>query len=49
MEYRIKTTIESPNCIIRVHSPVITEEERKRRMVSIHKAAENLLKKVPAR
>ena len=47
MEYVLKKTIESPNFIIRVYSPVIDEEERKRRMKSIHKAAENLLKKVP--
>lgn len=48
MEYRLTKTIESPGFIIRVHSPVISEEERKRRMKAIHKAAENLLRKVPA-
>ena len=46
MEYRLTKTIESPNFIIRVHSPVISEEERKRRMKAIHRSAENLLKKV---
>lgn len=47
MEYTLKKTIESPTFIIRVHSPVIDEEERTRRMKRIHKAAENLLRKVP--
>ena len=46
MEYRVTKTIESPGFIIRVHSPIITEEERTRRMKAIHKAAENLMKKV---
>ena len=48
MDYTLKKTIESPGFIIRVHSPVITSEERTRRMKAIYKAAENLLKKVPA-
>ena len=47
MEYTLKKTIESPGFIIRVYSPVISEDERKRRMKAIHKAAENLLRKVP--
>ena len=46
MEYTLKKTIESPGFIIRVHSPVISAEEHARRMKAIHKAAENLLKKV---
>ena len=46
MEYTHKKTIEMPGCIIRVYSPVIDAEERARRMKAIHKAAENLLKKV---
>ena len=49
MEYTLKKTIESDNFIIRVYSPVISEEERKKRMKAIHKAAENLLKKVPTK
>lgn len=49
MEYRLKKVIESPGFIIRVHSPVISAEERNRRMKSIQKAAENLMKKVPAK
>jgi hypothetical protein len=46
MEYTLKKTIESPGFIIRVHSPVISAEEHTKRMKAIHKAAENLLKKV---
>ena len=46
MEYRLNKTIESPGFIIRVHSPVISEDEHNRRMKAIHKAAENLLRKV---
>lgn len=46
MEYKLKKTIEGDGFIIRVHSPIITTEERDKRMKAIHKAAENLLKKV---
>ena len=46
MEYRLKKVIESPGFIIRVHSPVLSVEERNRGMKSIQKAAENLMKKV---
>ena len=49
MEYTLKKTIESPGFIIRVYSPIISDDERKRRMKAIRKAAEDLLKKVPAR
>ena len=44
MEYQLKKTIESEGFIVRVHNPIISEEERNRRMKTIHKAAENLLK-----
>ena len=47
MEYKLTKTIESANFIIRVHSPVIDSEERKKRMKAIHKATEDLMKKVP--
>lgn len=47
MEYTLNKTIESSNFIIRVHSPIISSEERNKRMKAIHKAAENLMKKVP--
>lgn len=48
MEYTLKKTIEGDGFIIRVHSPIISDEERKRRMKAIQKSAENLLKKVSA-
>lgn len=44
MEYTHKKTIESPGFVIRVYSPVISEEERAKRMKAISKAAEKLLK-----
>lgn len=44
MEYTHTKTIESPGFIVRVYSPVISEEERNRRMKAIYKAAENLMK-----
>jgi hypothetical protein len=46
MEYTHTRTIESPGFVIRVFSPVISPEERARRMKAIHKAAENLMKEV---
>ena len=51
MEYTHVKTIEYPGAagscgfVIRVHRPVISEEERAKRMKAIYKAAENLLKK----
>ena len=35
-----------PNAIVRVHFPDLTDEEQKRRMKQIHKAAMDLLKEV---
>lgn len=46
MEYKIKKTIESPSFIIKVHSPIISPNERTKRMKVIYKAAESLMKKV---
>lgn len=46
MEYKLTKTIESPGFIIRVHSPVLTPEEKARRMKAIYKSAEMLLKNV---
>lgn len=37
-------TIEFPNAVVKVYSPILTEEERKRRMEMIAKSAERLLK-----
>ena len=42
--YIHERTIEHSNCIIRIFRPVLTEDERARRMKAIHKAAEGLLK-----
>ena len=36
-------TIEFPNAVVKVYSPILTEEERKRRMEQIAKSAANLL------
>lgn len=44
--YKEIKTFEYPNCIVRVHIPDITEQERAFRMRIIHKSAEVLLKEV---
>lgn len=36
-------TIEFPNAVVKVYSPILTDEERKRRMERIAKSAERLL------
>lgn len=41
--YTLKKVIKGNNCTIRVFSPVLTDEERARRMTAIHKAAAGLL------
>ena len=41
--YKEPKTIEYPNAVVKVFSPVLTEEERKRRMEMIAKSAERLL------
>ena len=46
MEYIQKKTIKCADYIIRVHSPVISQEEKNKRMKAISKAAERLLKGV---
>lgn len=38
--------IEMPNVVIRSYRPILTEEERKKRMKAIHDAAADLLKDV---
>lgn len=43
-EYILKKIIESPQATVRVFSPILTEEERARRMKQIHNAASRLLK-----
>lgn len=42
--YKEIKTITYANCIVRVHIPDISEDERSRRMKSIHDAAAALLK-----
>lgn len=37
-------TFTYPNAIVRVHFPDLSDEEQKKRMKKIHKAAEELLK-----
>lgn len=45
--YSEPKTYNYPNAVVKVYSPVITEEERKRRMEQIAKSAERLLKSKP--
>ena len=42
--YKEPKTIHLPGCVAKVYSPILTEEERKRRMQRIEKSAERLLK-----
>ena len=41
--YREPKTYEYPGAVVKVYSPILTEEERKRRMERIAKSAERLL------
>ena len=41
--YTYERTIEFPGLIARIYRPVLTDEERAKRMARIHKAAANLL------
>ena len=43
--YTLKCVRESEKAVVRVFSPIISEEERARRMNEIKKAAENLLRR----
>ena len=43
-QYTFERTIEFPNMVARIFRPVLTEEEKKRRMQNIYNAAANLLK-----
>ena len=42
--YNEPKTYEYPGAVVKVYSPILTEEERKRRMEQIAKSAERLLK-----
>lgn len=44
--YKEPKTIEFENMVVRVHRPILTEAEQKRRMKQIYKSAETLLKEV---
>lgn len=46
--YKEEKTFVYSNCIVRVHIPDLTEEERARRMKEIQRAAEKLLLEVMA-
>jgi hypothetical protein len=43
-QYQLDKTIQFPGMVVRVYRPILTEEERARRMAAIHKQAANLLK-----
>lgn len=45
IEYVLEKTIRDEGFVVRVHRPVIDDEERKRRMAQIKREAERLLKK----
>ncbi len=47
--YHDPITLDFPNAKVRVFSPVLSEEERKRRMNVIHNAAADLLKSLETR
>ena len=49
MEYIHTKTIKSKSATIRVFSPILTEEERAKRMKAIHDASAALLKEVEKR
>lgn len=42
-KYNEPKTFEYPGAVVKVYSPILTEEERKRRMERIAKSAERLL------
>ena len=44
--YIFEKTIEFPGMVARIFRPVLTEEEKNKRMQKIHKASSNLLKEV---
>ena len=42
-EYRLENTCRFPNAVVRVHRPVLTEEEEERRMEKFKKATADFL------
>ena len=47
--YNEPIILEFPNATVRVFRPILTDEERKRRMKRIHDAAAELIKSVEVR
>ena len=45
--YTLERTVEFPNMVARIYRPVLTEEEKNRRMKNIKNATANLLKGDP--
>lgn len=45
-QYTLERTIELPNMVARVFRPVLTEDEKQKRMLRISEASANLLKEV---
>ena len=45
-EYMEAIVFNFPGAVVRVQRPILTEEERARRMQQIHRAAANLMKAV---
>ena len=43
-QYQLEKTIQFPDMTVRVYRPILTEQERARRMAAIHKEAARLLK-----
>lgn len=48
MEYTVETIIK-PNAIVRIHRPILTEEERAKRMHQLMQATERFMKEVVKR
>ena len=44
--YTLERTIEFPNMVARIFRPVLTEDEKNKRMQNIHNASANLMKEV---
>lgn len=45
-QYAFERTIEFPNMKVRIFRPILTAEEKNKRMIAIHKASINLMKEV---
>ena len=45
-QYSLEKTIKYPNLVARIYRPILTEDEKNRRMREIQKATANLVKDV---